>query len=329
MSRSTLFLAAFFLAGAPLGTVAAAPYQVTETTVADSKAVFATVESVDVVSARTRIGGTIQGLSVDEGASVFAGDVIAEVSDPKLGLLLTAVDARIASLQAQLKLTELDLERAKSLRKSGAGSQARLDEAQTNMDVVGKNLKAMEAEKNVIRQTLREGRVLAPTTGRVLKVNVTNGVVVMPGEPIAVIAQEAYRLRVLLPERHARYLIAGEKVKVGQRGIKASSETQLREGTVRQVYPQLEGGRVVADVEVSGLGDFFVGERTVVFVPTGELQTIIVPKDYIFNRFGLTFATVQGIGDVVVETGRSRDESVEVLSGLKAGDILALPSAKQ
>ena len=40
--------------------------------VTDEKAVFATVESVDVVSARARIGGVIGELRVDEGDAVAA-----------------------------------------------------------------------------------------------------------------------------------------------------------------------------------------------------------------------------------------------------------------
>ena len=325
MNRHSLFIAATFLLSQGSYAVAAEAFMVREVMVHDSKAVFATVESVDVVSARARIGGTIRGLAIDEGAPVTAGHVIAEVNDPKLNLQLAAVDARIASLEAQVKLTEIDLQRAKQLRKSGAGSQARLDEAQTNLDVVAKNLKAMEAEKNLILETSREGLVLAPTTGRVLRVNVTNGVVVLPGESIAVIAQEAYRLRVLLPERHARFLKAGDVVRVGQRGLRDSSNAELREGIVRQVYPQLEGGRVVADVEVADLGDFFVGERTAVYVQTGERRTYLIPSSYIYHRYGLTFTRVHEIGDVVVETGAIHGEMVEILAGLKDGDQLTPP----
>ena len=45
-------------------------YRVTEQQIVDRKAVFATVESIDVVSARARIGGTIGELRVDEGHAV-------------------------------------------------------------------------------------------------------------------------------------------------------------------------------------------------------------------------------------------------------------------
>ncbi len=54
-----------------------ASYTVVQQQIVDRKAVFATVESIDVVSARARIGGTIGELRVDEGDAVETGDILA------------------------------------------------------------------------------------------------------------------------------------------------------------------------------------------------------------------------------------------------------------
>jgi hypothetical protein len=47
----------------------------------------------------------------------------------------------------------------------------------------------------------------------VLRVPVTIGTVVMPGESIATIAANAYLLRIEVPERHARFIRIGDPVK--------------------------------------------------------------------------------------------------------------------
>ena len=96
------------------------------------------------------------------------------------------------------------------------------------------------------------------------------GSVVLPGETIATLAEDRYILRLQLPERHARFMRAGDVVQIGARGLEDTGER--REGKVRLVYPEIEGGRVIADVEVPGLGDYFVGERTRVYVSTGDAQ---------------------------------------------------------
>ena len=317
------FLAAMTL-GLGAGAAAAEEFVVAVRQIADLKAVFATVESVDVTPARTRIGGTIEALAVDEGSRVELGQRLAVVGDPKLPLQLVALDARIRSLRAQRELASIELERARALRQSGTVSQARLDEARTPLDVVDSGLAAMTAERAVVAEQLAEGAVLAPAAGRVLQVNVVDGAVVMPGETVATIAAESYILRLRLPERHARFIAEGDRVLVGSRGLETAPR-DLAEGRVRQVYPEMEQGRVVADIAVAGIGDYFVGERARVFVSTGERPAFVVPAAYLYRRFGVDYALVKDVGETVVQTGLPVEDGVEVLSGLRPGDVLLPP----
>lgn len=292
--------------------------------VPDYKAVFGTVESVDQTTARARIAGTVEDLAIDEGSKVEAGEIVAEVVDEKLPLELAALDARIDSLRSELKLAQTEVERARILRERGAVAQSVLDDALTNLEVTQGQRAAAEAERQVVEQRLAEGAVRAPTAGRVLDVHVTAGSVVMPGEVIATIAAERYVLRLHLPERHARFLEVGDTVQVSSRGVAECGE-DLREGAIRQVYPRMDDGRVVADVEVGGLGDFFVGERTCVYVATGTRQTIVIPPEYLFRRFGVAYVRVDGVGEVVVQPGQSLPEGVEILAGLRPGDVVLPP----
>ena len=84
------------------------------------------------------------------------------------------------------------------------------------------------------------------------------------------------------------------------------------------------GGRVIADVEVPGLGDYFVGERTRVYVSTGTRQTLIVPRASVFERAGVEYVRLTDNRDIIVKLGEARDDKVEILSGLKAGDRVVI-----
>lgn len=337
MYRQALFLilivAAFGgLLLAPEHPRAASPEEFTVrlTEVEDLKAVFATVESVRVASARTRIGGTISELLVTEGTAVERGDRIAMVIDPKLSLQIEALDSRIQSLEAQRANAKTVYDRVHELWRGGTVAKARLDEAETNLSVAGRQLAAMRSERDVVLQQQEEGAVLAPSNGRVLKVNVTRGTNVQAGDVVATLTAEAYILRMLLPERHAGTIREGQAVRVGHRGLAADAgpaAAGTREGRIRQVYPEMQQGRVVADVEVDGLGDYFVGERVPVYVSTGSRRTFLVPAELLFRRYGVTYARLEGVGDVVVQTGRRFDGRVEVLSGLRDGDVLVAPEA--
>lgn len=303
--------------------------------VEDLKAVFATVDSVRQAKARTRIGGTLSGLTVREGDRVEVGQVIATVGDPKLPLQIAALDARLQSLQAQQRQAEIELDRARQLRATGIGSQQKLDDAMTALDVVRAQMAAMKADRAVVEQQLREGNVLAPAAGRVLQVPLVDGVVVLPGEAVATIATESYVLRLRLPERHARFMKQGDPVLVGARGLAPDPAAGLARGTVRRVYPELEDGQVVADAEVSALGDYFVGERVRVLVATGNREAILIPPDYLVRRLGLDMVRLADGTEIPVQAGRpvpgdgsdNGSGAIEILSGLRPGDVIVKAGA--
>ena len=331
MTRShalRLAAALLFILGGCFST-SAVSFEVERQSVADRKIVFATVESTDVTTARARIGGTLQGLVVDEGDRIERGTRIAVVVDEKLPQQLAALDARVEALTARVGLAAVDLERIQALRARDTVSQARLDEAQASFDALESELAAVQAEREVVRQQQSEGEVLAPATGRVLDVRAIDGTVVMPGEAIAPLAVETYVLRLQLPERHARFIKPGDEVLVGRGGLAAEdgedAEPMQRLGRVQQVYPQMVEGRVVADVEVEGLGDFFVGERVPVHVATGEREAIVVPMDYVYRRHGLAYVRLDDGSEVVVQPGPETDAGIEILSGLRPGDVLGEP----
>jgi membrane fusion protein, multidrug efflux system len=304
---------------------AAAQQAVTRQQVDDRKAVIATVEPVRELPARARIGGTITALTVREGDQVAAGDRIALVVDPKLALQVQALEARIQAQSAAREQAQIDLNRVQQLRASGTVSQAQLDQARTRLDVAQRTLQALGSDREVVEQQSTEGAVLAPAAGRVLKVPVSVGSVVLAGETIATLATDNYILRLQLPERHARFMKAGDPILVGARGLQQQDQETLRRGRVLLVYPQIDQGRVIADAEVEGLGDFFVGERTRVYVATGKRDALVVPADVVYHRYGVSYVKLKDGTEVVVQLGRPVEGGIEVLSGLNEGDQVVRP----
>ena len=295
----------------------------------DRKAVFATVESIREAEARTRIVGTVRRIGIREGDAVEAGQVVAEVEDPKFALQLAALDARLSALAAQRRQAGQDFERTRTLRSTGVATQARLDEAQMNVDVFTAQIAAAEAERAVLEEQRREGAVLAPQAGRVLRVRGVAGGVVTPGETIATIATDRYVLRLRLPERHARFLRLGDTIEVGARGLPDRPDAVLGLGRISLVYPQLLDGQVVADAQVEGLGDFFVGERVRVTIAAARREVLLVPATFVLRRPGVDLLRLAMGAEIPVRLGDARTlngvQTVEVLSGLRLGDVLLRP----
>lgn len=338
MSRQTLLLSAL-AAGLLLGIgwAVAGEFSAEEVSIPEMKAVFGQVESRTVVPARARIGGTIREISVSEGSEVTEGEPIARVVDDKLALELDAADAKIKELRSQLENARTELDRTQQLLSRGVISQSRLDQARTQFDVVSNQVAAAEADRAVIAQRASEGAILAPATGRVLTVPVTLGSVVLAGEEIARIASGQYYLRLSLPERHAAEIEEGGTVLIGGRGLfpsKSGGMATARPGRIAKVYPEIADGRVIADVEVPGIGDYFVNERTLVWIPVGERLAVAVPPSAITTRHGVDYvriATADGPLTVAVIPGETfatgEGPRVEILTGLRDGDRVLLPDA--
>lgn len=329
IASTVLILSTFVPGVAHLGAaMAASDVSVKMTTVDDRKAVIATVEPAHQLVARSRIGGTVASLTTKEGAQAKPGQELAVIADPKLALQIQALDQRIRSQVAQRDKAAADFGRTQELLKRGVSTQAQQDAGKAALDVAERTLAAMMSDRDVLVQQIAEGKVLAPGAGRVLTVPVSVGRVVLPGETIATLAEDNYILRMQLPERHARSLRAGDAVLIGDRGLTEDapeSLDKLRQGRVRIVYPEIQGGRVVADVDVEGLGDYFVGERTRVYVSTGKREAILIPASAVTRRAGVNYVTLKDGTEVVVQPGEVRPEGLEILSGLKTGDTVRVP----
>lgn len=309
----------------------AAEMTVAPVMVNDPKAVFATVESSNVVPARARIGGTVTALKVNRGDMVREGEVIATVTDDKLALQLDALDAQIEGAKAAFDKAQLDQGRMERLRQSGTVSQAQQDAARTAVDVAATTLAARTAERAVVAQQQAEGQIRAPATGRVLTVPVTVGSVLLAGEAVATVAEGNYVLRLRLPETHAHTLNVGDEVRIDGADL---GEHVAASGRITLIYPQVEDGRVIADAAVDGLGDYFVGERVRVWVPGDERPAFVVPAGALTTRFGIDYLTVRtpdGTAmSVPVQPGRplprpGLPDGIEILSGLQAGDVVVTP----
>ena len=305
-------------------------FTVASRSVADEKAVFATVESISVVPARGRIGGTVVQLNVREGDPVTRGQVIASIGDEKLVLQMKSLDAQIGALQAQSDQAQIDFDRIQGLVDRGILPRVKLDEARTALNVAENGLRARTAERAVVQQQLNEGQVLAPDDGRVLRKLVTVGSVVLPGDPVVTVAQQNFKLRLRVPEHHARFLKAGDKIRIdgaefGEQGAKS--------GVIDLVYPQIEEGRVIADATVEGLGEYFVGDRLRVWISGGTRTDFVIPSSYVMTRFGIDYVKLrQGDRTIEAPVQRGRDlpspelsNGLEILSGIRVGDQLVQP----
>lgn len=287
--------------------------------------------------------------TIDEarfGAEIAAGKanaVAAQSAASAAAASARQAPAQMAAAQAMAQKAHADYNRTKILFDQGVYAQAKLDQmraamlaadaqiavanagigaANANVDASRAQAQSAAAAVNIARATRGQGQIMAPRSGRVVMVAVTQGSVVMPGEIVATIAVGAPVLRLQVPEADAKFLNLGQKL-----------ETQSMIGspasfaTINKIYPMVENGQIKIDL-APDTSMRFIGERVEVKIPIGSRDAILVPKNYIFSRQGVDFVRLlsgsQSL-EIPIQRGASQGEAVEVLSGLKIGDKIILP----
>jgi membrane fusion protein, multidrug efflux system len=328
LAASVLMIGSLAACGAEPDRVAPEPVTgerlvVSEALIADLKPTSAEITSRDLGEARARIPGTLVQMTVREGDLVRQGQVIGVVADDRVDLQTAAFDAQVAAAEAEAERARAQLARVQTLFDRGFYAQAALDQARAAARSADAQARAARAQRAASAETGAQGRILAPTSGRVLTADVPAGSVVAAGQSVATVTAGPLVLRMELPEVQGRNLRVGQTVSLSGDRLPAS-------GTIVQVYPAASGGRITADIAVEGLASDRVGQRVTVLAPIGEREALVLPRRFVSTRYGIDFVrTVDAAGrvsDAPVQLGGPVDgDRVEVLSGLKAGDVVLSP----
>lgn len=293
--------------------------------VADMKPVAGEITTRDMGQAVARTGGVLVRLNVREGDRVRAGQVLGVVRDARVGLETASLGALVRAAEAESARAEADLARTRTLFERGVYAQARLDQAEAGARAARGHLEAVQAQRAASAELGAQGAILAPSAGRVLRADVPVGSVVMPGQSIAVVTAGPVVVRVQLPEGQAGVLRVGSMVEMTPDGPGGATV----HAAVTQIYPALEAGQVVADIDASGLDAALIGRRIGVRLPVGERRAVVIPRRFVTTRFGMDYvrlAQAGGVSDTPVQIAPGPDaQSIEVLSGLKPGDRIAPP----
>lgn len=292
-------------------------------TIADLKPVPATLMTRDMAEARARISGTLVSLAVKEGDIVRQGQEIGRIKDDRLALQTSAFDAQVNAAAAEASRAQADLSRTRTLFAHGVYAQARLDQVEAQAKAANANLAAARAQRGASAELGAQGAILAPAAGRVLVADVPVGSVVMPGQSIARLTAGPMVVRIELPEGQARALKVGDIVQLAAEDLRGLAS----QGTITQVYPSITAGQVTADVTAPNAPQDLIGQRVRARVKIGERQALVVPRSYVVTRYGVDYARlVQADGslsEIPIQTSAGpTPQTVEVLSGLRAGDVL-------
>jgi RND family efflux transporter MFP subunit len=272
----------------------------------------------------TKLMGTVQVVRVREGDRVRRGDVLLELDARDLDARAAQVQAGLAEAEAVLHEAEVNAERMRMLFAEEAAPKAQLDAAETGLArarAAVETAKAAAAEVDAVRDyaTLR-----APFDGIVVRRLVDTGSFAAPGAPLLVV-QDSRRLRVSVTA-------APESVSGLERGavVTARIEQWPAEATVEGVVPAAGSLDTVNAIVDNAAGRYLAGSAASLLLPAGERTALVVPASAVHREGDLTGVYVSADeGDAAlrwVRLGRESGDSVEVLSGVRDGDRVLVPT---
>jgi HlyD family secretion protein len=289
-------------------------------------------------------GLAITQVEVEEGDRVTKGQLLAQLDDSVLRAQLAQARAAVAQAEAGLQKAQAmsatagsDVRRAKELSKNGFISGQLAEQRETtaatalaDVNVARQNLVTSKAVADERAAQLAQTEVRAPTDGIVAKRMATLGNVVSVGQQLFKLIRDGrVELRAEVPEMDLVRLTAGQSAKI----VASDANGQPFEGKIRligaTVDPQTRIGMVyiaLPDDPALKPGMFVHGE-----INTGTGNVLQVPEEaLVYKDAKPALFTVSDDNHVklhMVQTGARLNGRVEIVSGVAAGERVALAGA--
>jgi len=139
------------------------------------------LEAVESVEIRPRVSGYITEIHFAAGAIIKKGDLLYVIDPRPYQADFDRAAAELERMEAQLKLSQIELDRAKELRGKNTISASEFDQKAATYQGAFAAVRSAEAAKNSAALNLEFTQIKSPVDGRVSDARITLGNLVQPG----------------------------------------------------------------------------------------------------------------------------------------------------
>lgn len=292
---------------------------VIDTVIVDAYEAAGTAEPMRLATLSTKLMGTVNSVSVQEGDRVATGQTLVRLDARDLDARRAQVEAGMAEASAVLRDATVQAARMRALYADSAATRAQLDQAETGLaraEAAVASAKGMAAE---LAANASYAMVRAPFAGVVTHRFVDPGSFASPGAPLITV-EDASTLRITVTA-------APDAVRGLRRGAKVGAvigDTAVP-AIVEGIVPGGANLYAVNALVPNSKGRFLSGSAATLALPRGTRHAILVPAAAVIRQGDLTgVRTAKGSESSLrwVKLGRPVGNAVEVFSGLAAGDTV-------
>jgi RND family efflux transporter MFP subunit len=325
--------------------------KVTNKRVADWDEFTGQFEAIDTVQVRARASGYIEKVEFKEGQMVKKGDVLLVIDRRPYQAEYDRARAGLALAQSQRELAEVEAERVKRLKDSGAVSREEIDRRQSALKQQEASVAAAKAAVDSAELLLSFTKVTAPVDGRTSRADVTRGNLVTGGNDGGTLLTTIVSvdpIHVIFEGDENAYLRYQAMARNGERSSSRDQENPVRVGLAdEQGFPHvgymnfvdnqlnvatgtIRGRAVLPNTE----GRFTPGMfARVQLLGSAEHEAILVEERAIGTDQSQQFVLLVGKGNILeyraVELGRQADGMRIVRKGLKPGDVIVATGSQR
>lgn len=281
---------------------------------------------------RAELGGAVLQVAVDEGQAVRKGALLARIETATLDDSRRSAESALKNAESQLDVARREAERTAQLVAAGALAVRDLEVARSNVTAAEAQVADARSRLVSARKQLGDAVVRAPISGIVADRPVNAGDVVSPGTAMfTIIDPSSMRLEASVPSEELAALRIGAPVQFTVRGYEAPFA-----GRIDRISPQADpvtrqvpifvsvanaGGRLVAGLFAEGR------------VVSESAEGLVVPLNAVnaSQDEAWVLRVAGGKTEKVPVTLGLRDprtERVQILSGVREGDILLRGAAQ-
>lgn len=293
--------------------------------------VSGSLRAVNSALVKARAAGELQGLTVREGDTVKAGQLVARVDATEYQARVRQAQQQADSARSQIEIAQRQYDNNKALVDQGFISRSALDTSLNNLQAAQANYKAAAASVDVAKKMLDDTALRAPIGG------VVSQRLAQPGERVGIDAKVIEIVDLSRLELEAS-ISAGDSmdVRVGQQAVlQIEGSTRPVTAKVARINPSAQAGSrsvlVYLTVENgTGLRQGLFAQGT---LATGQASALAVPLSAVRTDKPQPYVQLVEDGKVVhrsVQTGargQVGQEALVAVQGVAAGALVIRGSA--
>jgi len=300
------------------------PLVLSDTTLPFPTAVSAVAQAMQSATLSTKVMGSVTAVLVQAGDRVRAGQPLLRIDARDLSAKRTQVEAGIASAEAMHGEAELMAARMRALYADSAAPKAQLDAAEAGLARAAAGLRAARAGLEELNAIDSYATITAPFDGVVTQRFADVGAMAAPGAPLLTVEDHAkLRVSATTTADVARGLARGDRLSATIEGVTVSA-------VIEGIVPAPGRSLTIINAIVTDADRTLVpGGVATLDVPGAAQRVLMVPTAALRHDGDLTGVTVRSSsGDVTrwVTVGRVLGEHTQVLSGLRVGETILVPT---